>query len=65
MFEEQINMMAVERIVNMIIIKLSTPCQQSLSFGCSILAGKTLNKSSKIFVEHARHVARIWFPTQT
>ena len=40
---------------------LSQPYQQSLPFACSILAysRKTLRKSSKIFVEHVWHVARI------
>ena len=43
-----------------------TPCYQSLSFTCSILAHlrKTLQESSKIFVAHALHVARIQFQTQ-
>ena len=43
-----------------------TPCYQSLSLTCSILAylRKTLQESSKIFVAHALHVARIQFPTQ-
>ena len=37
------------------------PCQQSLSFACSVLASsrKTLHKLNKIFVEHVRHVALI------
>ena len=37
-----------------------SPCQQSLSFACSVLASSrnnTLNESSKMYVEHARHVA--------
>ena len=36
-----------------------SPCQQSLSFACSVLASSrnnTLNESSKMYVEHARHV---------
>ena len=41
--------------------EVSAPCYQSLSFVCSILAHsrKTLHESSKIFVAHALHVARI------
>ena len=37
------------------------PCQVMLSFACSILAfsRKTLHQSSKSFVEHAQHVARM------
>ena len=37
-----------------------SPCQQSLSFACSVLASSrnnTLNESTKMYVEHARHVA--------
>ena len=37
-----------------------SPCQQSLSFACSVLASSrnnTLHESSKMYVEHARHVA--------
>ena len=37
-----------------------SPCQQSLSFACSVLASSrnnTLHESSKMLVEHARHVA--------
>ena len=37
-----------------------SPCQQSLSFACSVLASSrnnTLHESSKMFVKHARHVA--------
>ena len=37
-----------------------SPCQQSLSFACLVLASSrnnTLNESSKMYVEHARHVA--------
>ena len=43
-----------------------SPCQQSLSFSCWILAylRKTLLESSEIFVEHTRQGARIWFRTQ-
>ena len=41
--------------------------QQSLFFGRSLLAcwdpGRLLHGSSKIFVEHAQDVAKIWFPT--
>ena len=43
-----------------------TPCYQSLSFACSILAfsRKALHESSKIFFEYALHVARIQSRTQ-
>ena len=46
------------------------PCQQvqqSLSFTCSILIywTKPLHESSKIFVEHVLHFARIQFRIQT
>ena len=34
-----------------------SPSQDSLSFACAVFA--TLHESSKIFVEHTRHVARI------
>ena len=54
-----------EVIIILIIIGLLQTLQhlghQSLSFACSILAywRKTLHELKKIFVEHARHVARI------
>ena len=40
-----------------------SPCQQSLSFACFILgySSKTLLELSKVFVEHALHVAIIQF----
>ena len=40
-----------------------SPRQQSLSFACSILgySSKTLLELSKVFVEHALHVAIIQF----
>ena len=42
---------------------LAPCCQQSLSFTCSILvySRTTLHTSTKIFVEHALHVAEIQF----
>ena len=46
--------------------EVSAPCYQSLSFACSILAHSrnTLHESSKIFVTHALHVARIQLQSQ-
>ena len=43
---------------------LTCSCYISLSFACSILAysRKTLHDPSKIFVEHARHVAGMLLP---
>ena len=40
-----------------------SPCQQSLSFSCFILgySSKTLLELSKVFFEHALHVAIIQF----
>ena len=52
---------------HLIVLKLTAlPEEVSLSFACSIFAysRKTLHESSKIFVEHAQHVARILFRTQ-
>lgn len=45
---------------------LRSPCQQCLSFVCSILmhSRKTLHESSKIFVMHVSHVVRIQFGTR-
>ena len=45
---------------------LTSPCWQSLSFDCSILAfsRKALHESSKIFIEYALHVSRIQSRTE-
>ena len=48
------------------VLGTGSPYQQNLSFTCPILAysRKTLHESSKFFVEHALHVARIQLQTQ-
>ena len=50
--------------VSLIVFINVSPCQQNPSFACSILvySRKIMLESSKIFVEHAWYVAKIFEP---